>query len=315
MGREKSTPSKLSSEQADSTATAVDADAERSALRLGRLRELIDSHFAGSHTAFGSVAGVGATHVKRWLEGKSSPGSVKLIRISDATKVSIDWLLGCDVPADRNVRAPAGDFARRLHAELLAVAPQFAPVSLLGNPADLSDRAGWSQVVVQDVVTGWWEQQRALQSRDYGNAVRSLAQRLEVESSDVSDERIGTFMRQQARDLTRRYASLLNGEGTWRDQFELEPGLLCSDIPYVTAMAHKNRDETTVAYLQAPFLALGGARGVGVAWRTEAVDRGETLDHALFIEPQRLQVTHVADANFLVELTIAERFAPLPSGA
>lgn len=308
MGRKNNTPQPRRSQQATTEPTGG-ADDARAALRRKRLGELIDTHFAGSHTAFGSAVGVGATHVKAWLERGVSPGAVKLMKISDKTNASVDWLLGYDVAADRNVRAPAGDFARRLHDELIAVAPPFAPVSLLGDFADLSGRAGWSQQMVRDVVTGWWEQQRASRSQDCGNAVRALAQRLEEEADDVADPRIGTFMRQQARDLSRRYASLLTGEATWRDLLELQIGPLCSEIPGVTALALRNRDDGSIAYLQAPYPALGGPRGVGVAWRAQS-DHAEpaSSDHAVFIDPATMQAIHVAGGRFLKELTTADRF-------
>jgi transcriptional regulator with XRE-family HTH domain len=280
-----------------------DANEHRSTLQE-RLHELIKTEFAGSHTAFGSAVGVGATHVKAWLEGGTSPGAIKLMKISGVTNASVDWLLGYNVPADRNVRTSAGDFAVRLHAELQAAAPPFAPLPHLGDPVKLANRPGWSQLVIQDVVNSWWDHQRALLASSYGDALRRLANTLEEGSGGVADVRVATLMRQQAREHRGLTAVLQSPESTWRDLFPLQPSLLRSAIPGVSGNARYSKHQADEVYLQAPFLALGGEHGFGVAWR-----KSERNHEAWFIDPVSLKVEHRTKGAFLVGRTIADTWS------
>ena len=78
---------------------------------------------------------------------------------------------------------------------------------------------------------------------------------------------------------------------------DLQPGLLCVEIPGVTGVALRNRDETTVAFLQAPFQSIGGQSGVGVGWRPSSRE-----DEAWFLDASTLEVRRERKPRFFVEL-------------
>ena len=307
MPRKKSTRARRRPRLASEVAKNKRESGKPPVLNTARLLDLIRTHAGGSRTAFAALIKVQTSHVSKWADHGTAPGGRLLQKIAQVTGVSVDWLLNFEVPADRKGRAVVGDFARQLHRELWSAKPQFAHASLLGSPTDLIAVADWSESVVRNVVSDWWEHQRTSLSRRYSEALRKLAERLEADSTDVSDPRVATFMLQQARIQTGRSALLRADEGTWRDLVELSPGLLCSDIPGVSKVALQARDQSVIAYLQAPFLALGGQSGVGVAWR-----RDENNDEAWFIDAATMEAKREDRGLFLEELTIADRFGPLP---
>lgn len=275
-------------------------------LRPDRLNRLIDEQAGGSRSRFARSLGIGTTHVTNWLNNGIAPSAAMLARIAEQTGASIDWLLGFDVPPSRDARAQAGHLARQLFEALDSATPQFAPRSLLGDRAALDDRPARVAEVVTGVVRSWWQLQRELHAQKFGTALLMLADRLLDDSGQVSDQRIATLMRQKARELRNRAALLRNADASWREMFDLLPGPLDAEIPGVTSLALKNRDETMTAYLRAPYRALGGQAGIGVAWRVSPVK-----DEAWFIDADSLKVRHERSPRFLSDLTIAERFPPV----
>ena len=302
MGRKSATPRKrkrnLASDLSDRNRSRV-----TSKVLSERLEQLVRVHSGGSRTAFAQLLGVGTSHISRWIDHRVEPGAAKLRIIATVTGVSVDWLLGFDVPPARDSRTETGDLAHALYRRLRSGAPLFAPLYLLGDEGELATVPGQPQSLVDNVAAGWWELRRQQLSVLYGRALSNLADRLEDDSGSVADPRVGTFMRQQAADLRQRAALLKHLELGWRELSRLRPEPLCAEVPVATAVALRHRDQSAIAYLEAPFLALGGASGVGIAWHRDA-----THDEAWFIDPHTLAVRHELGPPFLRELTIFDRF-------
>ena len=65
-----------------------------------RLEKLISEN-GGSRNAFAKLIGVETPHVSKWCNEGVMPGGEKLRTIAKKTNVSVDWLLGFDVPQYR----------------------------------------------------------------------------------------------------------------------------------------------------------------------------------------------------------------------
>src|SRR5689334_1465733 len=100
MPRKSSTPTKRTA-RLSRAVTQERARRGRNVAFIARLEQLIEERCGGSRTAFAELVGVGTTHVTRWCVDGVMPGGSKLLEIAEATGVSVDWLLGFDVPRFR----------------------------------------------------------------------------------------------------------------------------------------------------------------------------------------------------------------------
>lgn len=87
-----------------------------------RLRTVVRDLPEGSRTIEKFSRALGAprhTTVSAWLNGHSRPGSRFLGKIGEVTGVSVDWLLGFDVPKDRSEREQVGALRGALREHLV----------------------------------------------------------------------------------------------------------------------------------------------------------------------------------------------------
>jgi transcriptional regulator with XRE-family HTH domain len=121
---------------------------QRTAEFRARFDTLLRETSGGSRTAFADLLGVSTSHVSKWCDGGSLPGAKSLERIAARTGVSIDWLLGFEVPQRRAERAKIGSLEAELYEVLLESRPQgavaFTPRSSVGLLQQFAEEY-WSQ--------------------------------------------------------------------------------------------------------------------------------------------------------------------------
>jgi hypothetical protein len=232
------------------------------------------------------------------------PNLWTLRQVVSTTAVSADYLLGYDVPVDRDARSPIGSLARCLGDALRSGAPKDAPLEIIGEVSDRDDNAGWAKAMVEEMVATWWGRQRFLRAQKYSDALHRLADRLDDDSDGVGDAAIVALMRMQAIEHRQTASVLQSPSDTWRQLARLQPGTLIVQVPLVAMRAQRSKRETPIAFLEAPFLALGGDAGVGVAWRAT-----DEHDEAWFIDALTLKVRHKKRGRFLTSLTFEQRLA------
>jgi hypothetical protein len=252
-------------------------------------------------TAFKLAGKAGGRNASK---AKTRPNLWTLRQVVAATQVSADYLLGHDAPADRDAATETGWLAYHLHVALRARAPKDALLDRIGNISDRKDKVGWSKAVVDEMVGAWWGQERARLAQAYGDALDRLADRLDDDSREVSDVAVAALMRAQAVEHRQTSAIMRSATGTWREIMRLQSSALIAQVPLPTLKAQRANDKTPIAFFEAPFGALGGDYGVGVAWRAS-----EKHDEAWFIDARTLKVRHRRTGRFLIPLTLAERLA------
>lgn len=257
-----------------------------------RLQHLVQLH-GGSRTAFAKLLGVGTSHVSKWCDAGTAPTASILHRIAERTGVSIDWLLGYDVPLERGQRAAVGTVADYLFQQM-----RYSATSSLHEEVLDAARARMQQehptrpaeAFVQTMTSAWWHAELAGRVRLWRDRLTRLAMLLESESrnpahgpsdADVMNLGMGFTMQRMAAQL--RDESYLLERHAREDEYLAWQRL---ELLNVTAPLRALDVE-----LRTPFDSLGGQ---GLTYR------GRRADYAWFLNPDTGDAEIRAGGRFLI---------------
>lgn len=240
-----------------------------------RLNELIQKRFTNKNR-FGKIVGCStASPVTGWVSGHNTPGGEKLKQIAEATGVSVDWLLGFDVPMDRDARTAIGSLAEELQTALEARRP-------MGSLSLLPDIPGGGDLI-DLVAKNWWGLAFETVRKTWEERIEALDHALET-AEDLPHARFpgvqtaiglsrgrlrGVLVRVRAKELRWFDLQLL----TKADPIPAHRTSAVGAGPIAFAYEAGRR-----ATLETPNPALGARVGLGIAIRSGDVDFACYLD-------------------------------------
>lgn len=240
-----------------------------------RLNELIQTRFTNKNR-FAKIVGCStASPVTGWVSGHNTPGGEKLKEIGEATGVSVDWLLGFDVPMDRDARTAIGSLAEALQMALKAR----RPAGSLSIVPDIPGGGGLIDIVVKT----WWGLAFETVRSTWEERIDALDHALETaaEQPEASVQGVQTAIELYREHLRGVLVRIRAKELRWFDlqllgQADPVPAYTTSaDGGGLIAFAYQAGRKAT---LETPNPGLGARVGLGVAVRSGGVDFACYLD-------------------------------------